>query len=46
MSFSDRTVNVNGLGLHYTEWGRPGAPAVVLLKPEEFARAVRSFLDE
>ena len=46
MSFSDRDVKGNGLSLHYTEWGGPGAPAVVLLKPEEFARAVRSFLDE
>ena len=27
----DRTVRVNGLGLHYVEWGRPDGPAVVLL---------------
>jgi esterase len=31
MSFSDRAVKVNGLSLHYTEWGRPGAPPVILL---------------
>lgn len=27
----DRTVRVNGLGLHYVEWGRPDGPAVILL---------------
>ncbi len=27
----DRTVRVNGLGLHYVEWGRPDGPAIVLL---------------
>jgi len=27
----DRTARINGLGLHYVEWGRPDGPAVVLL---------------
>jgi proline-specific peptidase len=31
MAFSDRAVKVNGLSLHYTEWGPPDAPPVVLL---------------
>ncbi len=31
MPFSDRAVKVNGLSLHYTDWGPPGAPPVVLL---------------
>ncbi len=31
MPFVNRTVKVNGLALHYTEWGRPDASPVVLL---------------
>ncbi|HET7876077.1 MAG TPA: alpha/beta fold hydrolase [Methylomirabilota bacterium] len=31
MAPADRTVRVNGLGLHYVEWGRPDAPPVLLL---------------
>lgn len=31
MSFTERTVRVNGLSLHYLDWGPPAAPPVVLL---------------
>jgi pimeloyl-ACP methyl ester carboxylesterase len=31
MPFVDRAVKVNGLTLHYTEWGPPDASPVVLL---------------
>jgi pimeloyl-ACP methyl ester carboxylesterase len=31
MSFTERTVRVNGLTLHYLDWGPPEAPPVVLL---------------
>ncbi len=31
MSFHDRTIRLGSLDLHYTEWGDPPAPAVVLL---------------
>lgn len=31
MPFLDRSVTVNGLALHYTEWGAPDAPPIVLL---------------
>lgn len=31
MSFLDHRVTVNGLGLHYLEWGAPDAPPLVLL---------------
>ena len=31
MSFLDRTVRVNGITLHYLDWGPAGAPPVVLL---------------
>jgi pimeloyl-ACP methyl ester carboxylesterase len=31
MSFSDRTVRLGALTFHYTEWGTPDAPPVVLL---------------
>jgi pimeloyl-ACP methyl ester carboxylesterase len=31
MHFLDRSVDVNGLSLHYVEWGEPGAPPIVLL---------------
>ena len=29
--YTDRSVTVNGLRLHYQEWGRRGAPDVVLV---------------
>src|SRR6266540_166610 len=29
--FEDGYLQVNGVRLHYTEWGKPGAPPVVLL---------------
>src|SRR6202795_4131177 len=31
MSFLDRSVDVNGINLHYVEWGDAGAPPLVLL---------------
>lgn len=31
MSFIERTVKVNGITLHYLDWGPPAAPPVVLL---------------
>lgn len=31
MSFTDRTVRLGDLAFHYTDWGKPDAPAVVLL---------------
>jgi pimeloyl-ACP methyl ester carboxylesterase len=31
MSFTERTLKVNGLSLHYLDWGPPEAPPVVLL---------------
>jgi esterase len=31
MSFAERTVKVNGISLHYLDWGPAEAPAVVLL---------------
>jgi esterase len=31
MSFTERTVRVNGITLHYLDWGPPAAPPVVLL---------------
>lgn len=31
MAFADRTVRLGALRFHYTDWGSPGAPAVVLL---------------
>ncbi len=31
MSFTERSVRVNGITLHYLDWGPAGAPPVVLL---------------
>ena len=31
MSFTERTVKVNGITLHYLDWGPADAPPVVLL---------------
>ncbi len=31
MSFTDRSIAIDGLDFHYVEWGRPEAPPLVLL---------------
>ena len=37
----ERTVTVNGLGIHFLDWGGAGKPALILL--HGIARTARSF---